>query len=65
MSTDTQMGELRELRGQVKQKWADITDDDFEKANGKIEELVGVIQQKYGESRDKIREQLDDLRDKV
>ncbi len=65
MSTDKELGELRELRGKVKQKWGDISDDEFDKAEGKIEELVGTIQQKYGESKEAIRKQLDELRDKI
>jgi len=41
-------GKWHELKGQVRQKWAKLTDDDLARMNGKIEELTGVLQQRYG-----------------
>jgi len=37
-----------ELKGQVRQQWGKVTDDDLTKLSGKTEELVGVLQQRYG-----------------
>jgi uncharacterized protein YjbJ (UPF0337 family) len=37
-----------ELKGQVRQQWGKLTDDDFARLSGKTEELVGVLQQRYG-----------------
>lgn len=37
-----------ELKGQVRQRWGKLTDDDLAQLNGKTEELVSVLQQRYG-----------------
>jgi uncharacterized protein YjbJ (UPF0337 family) len=41
-------GKWHELKGQVRQKWGKITDDDFTQLSGKTEELTGVLRQRYG-----------------
>jgi uncharacterized protein YjbJ (UPF0337 family) len=36
------------IRGQVRQRWGKLTDDDLARISGKTEELVGVLQRRYG-----------------
>jgi uncharacterized protein YjbJ (UPF0337 family) len=45
---DILLGRWHELRGQVRQKWGKLTDDDFTRLSGKTEELVGILRQRYG-----------------
>jgi uncharacterized protein YjbJ (UPF0337 family) len=45
---DILKGKWHELKGQVKQQWGKLTDDDFTRLSGKTEELAGVLQQRYG-----------------
>lgn len=45
---DILLGKWHELKGQVRQKWGKLTDDDLTQLSGKTEELVGVLQQRYG-----------------
>ena len=45
---DILYGKWHELKGQVRQKWGKITDDDFTLLSGKTEELAGVLRQRYG-----------------
>ena len=47
-SMDILLGNWHELKGQVRQRWGKLTDDDFTRLNGKNDELVGVLQQRYG-----------------
>jgi len=37
-----------DLKGQVRQRWAKLTDDDFAKLTGKTAELTRVLRQRYG-----------------
>ena len=37
-----------ELKGQVRQQWGKLTDDDIQRLSGKTDELARVLQQKYG-----------------
>jgi len=45
---DIVQGKWQELKGQVKQQWGKLTDDDLQRLSGKTEELAGVLQQRYG-----------------
>ena len=36
------------LKGQVRQKWGKLTDDDLTQLSGKTEHLAGILQQRYG-----------------
>ena len=45
---DVLFGKWHELKGQVRQQWGKLTDDDLLKLSGKTEELSGVLQQRYG-----------------
>lgn len=47
-STDILLEKWQELKGQVRQRWGKLTDDDLARLNGKTEELVGVLQERYG-----------------
>ena len=48
------------VKGKLKQKYAELTDDDLTFAEGKEEELYGRLQQKLGKTREEIRK---DIRD--
>ena len=54
-------GSWNRLRGQVKEKWGTMTDDDLQLVGGNIEQIVGKIQQKTGESREAIEGFLNQL----
>ena len=54
-------GQWNVIRGKVKEKWADLTDDDLRMQDGNIDQLIGRIQKKTGEARDKIEHFIDDL----
>jgi len=54
-------GQWNNLRGQVKQKWGQLTDDDLQIHAGNVDQLVGKIQQKTGEGREAIEKFLGEL----
>jgi uncharacterized protein YjbJ (UPF0337 family) len=54
-------GQWNKLRGQVKERWGQLTDDDLQIQGGNVDQLVGRIQQKTGETRDAIEKYLNDL----
>ena len=45
---DILAGNWKQLQGQIKIWWGNLTDDDLTKIDGKRETLVGVLQTKYG-----------------
>jgi uncharacterized protein YjbJ (UPF0337 family) len=48
MNQDIFEGKWKEMRGQVKEWWGELTDDDLDRVSGKAEQMVGLLQQKYG-----------------
>ena len=53
-------GDWNITKGKLKQKWAQLTDDDLQYAEGKQEELLGRIQKRTGETRDAIEKTIKD-----
>lgn len=47
-------GHWNEAKGKLKQKYADLTEDDLKFEEGKEEELVGRLQKKLGKTRDEV-----------
>jgi uncharacterized protein YjbJ (UPF0337 family) len=47
-------GSWNEVKGKIKQEYADLTDDDLKYEEGKDDELVGRLQQKVGKTKDEI-----------
>ncbi len=41
-------GKWKKIRGQAKEWWGKLTDDDLEKIDGKYDKLIGTLQEKYG-----------------
>ncbi len=54
-------GMWNEVKGKVKQQYADLTDDDLLYEEGKEDELVGRLQTKTGKTRDQVVDWLNDL----
>ena len=63
MNEDIFKGKWKELKGRVKEKWGNLTDDEVTEVEGKTEKLVGILQEKYGYSRDKAQEEYNKFMD--
>lgn len=61
MNAQQLQGQWNEIKGKVKEKWGQLTDDDLQLGQGSIDQLVGRIQQKTGEGREKIEQFFRDL----
>jgi len=53
-------GDWHITKGKLKQKWAQLTDNDLQYAAGQQEELIGRIQKRTGETRAAIETMLKD-----
>ncbi|GAA5505842.1 CsbD family protein [Novipirellula caenicola] len=54
-------GHWNEVKGRLKEHWAQLTEDDLRRAEGSADRLVGVVQQKTGATRSEIERFLDSL----
>lgn len=62
MNNQTLKGEWNQLKGTVKQKWAELTDDDLTHIEGDRDKLVGRVQERYGHSREDAEHDVDNWR---
>jgi uncharacterized protein YjbJ (UPF0337 family) len=60
MNWDRIEGNWKQFTGKVQQRWAELTDDDLQKVQGKRTELVGRIQERYGYAKDQAEREVDD-----
>ncbi len=48
MNADIMEGKWKQMRGQMKEWWGQLTDDDFDVIAGKKDKLIGKLQERYG-----------------
>jgi len=54
-------GNWNEIKGKLKQKYGDLTDDDLTFAKGKEEELLGRLQKRLGKTKEDLRRELEEI----
>lgn len=54
-------GTWNEVKGKLKQKYAELTDDDLTYDEGLDDQLIGKLQKKLGKTRDEIVKELKSL----
>lgn len=58
MNWDIIQGKWDQLKGSVKEKWGDLTDDELTQISGQQDKLAGKLQEKYGWSKEKVDEEI-------
>jgi uncharacterized protein YjbJ (UPF0337 family) len=62
MSTKLEIkGNWNEIKGKLKQKYGQLTDDDLTFAQGKEDELLGRLQQRLGQNKEDLRKTIEEL----
>ncbi|HZA54187.1 MAG TPA: CsbD family protein [Candidatus Udaeobacter sp.] len=59
MNWDRVSGQWKQLRGKIKEKWGDLTDDDIDLVAGRRDQFVGKIQERYGIAKDEAERRVD------
>lgn len=54
-------GSWNEVKGKIKQKYGQLTDDDLTFSEGKDDEMLGRLQNKLGESKENLRSFIEGL----
>ena len=58
---DKLKGNWNVIKGQLKQQYGDLTDDDLTYTEGQEDELLGRIQKKTGKTKDQLKDFIDKL----
>jgi uncharacterized protein YjbJ (UPF0337 family) len=60
MTKLTFKGSWNEMKGKLKQKYAQLTDDDLVFVEGKEDELLGRMQQRLGKTKEELRRDIEE-----
>lgn len=67
MNKDLLAGKWKQLRGEIKNTWGKLTDDEIDQMEGDFDKWVGTLQEKYGytkmEAKDQVNDFLDNMQD--
>lgn len=59
MNNDQIEGKWKRVKGEFKQKYGKLTDDDVTYSEGKFDEMMGRLQEKTGKTKEELREEID------
>ena len=54
-------GNWNQIKGKLRDKWGQLTDDDLPQIRGDAEQIIGAIQRKTGEGREAIEQYLQEI----
>jgi len=54
-------GNWKQIRGTIREKWGELTDDELDQIAGKRDKLAGVLQERYGYTQMEAERQIDDF----
>ena len=60
MNDDVFKGQWKQLRGEIRKRWNQLTDDDLDVVDGTLEKLEGRLQERYGWEKERSRREIDD-----
>jgi uncharacterized protein YjbJ (UPF0337 family) len=63
MNSDQIEGTWKQLKGKIKQRWGQLTDDQLDIVSGNWDRLSGLIQTHYGEAKEEAERQVKEFRE--
>ncbi|KTD21093.1 CsbD family protein [Legionella londiniensis] len=61
MNKDIFEGEWEEIKGQLREFWGKLTNDDLQEIKGNHEQLIGKLQKHYGYTKEEAKKALRDF----
>lgn len=61
MNNDIVQGKWKQIKGDVKQFFGKLTDDDLTRAEGNQDKIVGSLQERYGYTKDQAQHEWDEF----
>ncbi|MBX3011669.1 MAG: CsbD family protein [Caldilineaceae bacterium] len=60
MNSDILKGKWNQIKGNIKQQWGNLTDNDVARIEGNYDEFVGILQERYGYTRERAEREVED-----
>ena len=61
MNNDKLRGNFEQIKGKLKQKYGELTDDDLTYIEGKEDEFYGRVAEKVGNSKEEVKNEIDKI----
>ncbi|MFD1063708.1 CsbD family protein [Winogradskyella litorisediminis] len=58
MNKEQFKGKWNQIKGDFKQKYGKVTEDEYKESEGDLDKLAGKIQEKYGKTKEEIKEEI-------
>jgi uncharacterized protein YjbJ (UPF0337 family) len=58
MNSDVFSGQWKQMRGRVKEWWGQLTNDDLDVIDGRVDRLSGKLQERYGWAKERAEEEI-------
>lgn len=58
MNADVLKGKWLQVKGSIKEKWGQLTDDDLNRVSGNVDRLIGLVQERYGYQKEEAQRQV-------
>ena len=52
MNKNIMEGKWKQIKGEVRKRWGELTEDDVNRVQGSSEKLIGLLQERLGQSQD-------------
>jgi uncharacterized protein YjbJ (UPF0337 family) len=59
MNSDQLEGKWKQVKGEVREKWGKLTDDDILLVGGRRDQLIGRVQERYGMAKEAATKDVD------
>jgi len=59
MNNDQLEGKWKQIKGNFKEKYGEVTDDDLTYTEGKFDQMLGRLQERTGKTKEEIKEEID------
>lgn len=54
-------GKFDQIKGRLKEKYGQVTDDDLKQTEGNYDRVIGVIKERTGKAREEVEKEVDNL----
>lgn len=61
MNENVLEGKWKQFRGEVKERWGELTDDELDQIEGRRDQVVGLLQEKYGYAKEDAEDEYDEF----
>jgi uncharacterized protein YjbJ (UPF0337 family) len=59
MNSDVFAGKWKQMKGQAKEWWGELTDDDLTRIEGNQDKLIGALQERYGYTKERAEQEIE------